>query len=324
MISYPGVILRLNRLPINKMCFMKTILRNSGLLLLVAIIFVSGEVHAQQKKSEKSLLWKVSGNGLKQPSYLFGTYHLLGDKFLAEVPEVQQPFAEAKGVVVELVLDSSRLMTIIMQKAVMTNNKLSTLLSPSDYHLVDSVFRALSGYELKTFDMFKPAQITVMFALFQAQKELGEELKKYTGTPLDIHFASVAKKNGVQVTPLETMDQQFDMLYNHFTVEEQAKQLVELVKQSDSAGKFSGDMTKLYFQKDVMGLGELLESYPTELGGNMEYMLKDRNLNWMKTLPELMKSGSQFIAVGAGHLPGENGLISLLQKQGYKVTPVTK
>ncbi|MBX7089581.1 MAG: TraB/GumN family protein [Cyclobacteriaceae bacterium] len=75
---------------------MKMILRNSGLLLLVAIIFVSGGVHAQKKNSEKSLLWKISGNGLKQPSYLFGTYHLLGDKFLSQVPEVQQPFAEQR------------------------------------------------------------------------------------------------------------------------------------------------------------------------------------------------------------------------------------
>lgn len=303
---------------------MKMILRNSGLLLLVAIIFVSGGVHAQKKNSEKSLLWKISGNGLKQPSYLFGTYHLLGDKFLSQVPEVQQPFAEAKGVVVELVLDSSRLMNVMMQYAIMQNNKLSSLLSPADFHAVDSVLREISGYELKTFDMFKPAQVSMMLMLIQAQKVNSSELQKYSGTALDIHFANVAKKNGTSVTALETMEQQFDMLFNHFTVEEQAKQLVEMVKQNDTAGKFSTEMTTVYFDKDVMRLGELIDSYPAELTGNMDYMLKDRNVNWMKVLPDLMKTGSQFIAVGAGHLPGENGLISLLRKQGYKVTAVTK
>lgn len=303
---------------------MKMIPRNSGLLLLVAIIFASCASHVREKNSEKSLLWKISGNGLKQPSYLFGTYHLLGDKFLSEVPEVQQPFAEAKGVVVELVLDSARMVSVMMQKAIMTNHTLSSLLSPSDFHLVDSVLRGLSGYELKTFDMFKPAQVSMMLMLFQAQKENGAELQKYAGTPLDVHFANVAKKNGTPVTALETMEQQFDMFFNHFTVEEQAKQLVELVKQDDTTAKFSVEMTRLYFEKDVMKLGKLMESYPAELTGNMDYMLKDRNVNWMKTLPDLMKGGSQFIAVGAGHLPGENGLIALLRKQGYNVTAVTK
>lgn len=305
------------------MLFMKMMLRNSGLFLLVAIIFVSGGAYAQKKKSEKSLLWKISGNGLKQPSYLFGTYHLLGDKFLSEVPEVQQPFAEAKGVVVELVLDSAKMISVMMSKAIMANNTLSSLLSPADFQRVDSVLRSLSGYELKTFDMFKPAQVSVMLMLFQAQKE-NADLQKYAGTALDVHFASVAKKNAVPVTPLETMEEQFDMLFNHFTVEEQAKQLVEMVKQNNATAKFSTEMTKLYFEKDVTGLGELMAAYPAEVTGNMDYMLKDRNIAWMKTLPELMKSRSQFIAVGAGHLPGENGLIALLQKQGYTVTPVTK
>lgn len=302
---------------------MKMMLRNSGLLLLVAIIFSSCANNAPKKISEKSLLWKISGNGLKQSSYLFGTYHLLGDKFLSEVPEVQQPFAEAKGVVVELVLDSAKMISVMMSKAIMTNNTLSSLLSPADFHRVDSVLRSLSGYELKTFDMFKPAQVSIMLMLFQAQKE-NPDLQKYAGTALDVHFANVARKNGVPVTPLETMEEQFDMLFNHFTVEEQAKQLVEMVRQNNTTAKFSTEMTKLYFEKDVTGLGELMAAYPAEVTGNMDYMLKDRNIAWMKTLPELMKSRSQFIAVGAGHLPGENGLIALLQKQGYTVTPVTK
>ncbi len=303
---------------------MKTFLRNSGVRVLLAIIFFSGTLHAQEKKSEKSLLWKISGNGLKESSYLFGTYHLLGDKFLAEVPETQQPFAKAKGVVVELVLDSSKMMSIMMSKGLMLDKKISTLLSPEDFTLVDSALQALSGYNLTTFDMFKPAQISLMIGLFQAQTLNAERLKKYSGVPLDVHFASVAKKDGKPVTPLETMEQQFEMLYNHFTVEEQATQLVEVVKQSDLSAKTATEMVDYYFQKDIDALARMMESLPEDMTGNMDYMLKDRNVSWAQTLPELMKSGSQFIAVGAGHLPGPDGLIALLEKQGYSVTAVTK
>lgn len=303
---------------------MKTFLRNSGVCFLLAIIFSCSTQHTLKKNYEKSLLWKVSGNGLTESSYLFGTYHLLGDKFLSEVPETQQPFAEAKGVVVELVLDSAKMMTVMMQKAIMRDKKISTLLSAEDFNRVDSALRAVSGYSLKMFDMFKPAQVTMMLSLMQAQKLNADSLKKYAGTPLDIHFANAGKKTGKTVTPLETMEQQTDMLFNHFSVEEQARQLVENVKQGELTTKASTDMTKLYFQKDLDGLWTLMKSFPEDLSGNMDYMLKDRNVNWVKVLPELMKSGSQFIAVGAGHLPGDNGLIILLREQGYTVTPVTK
>jgi uncharacterized protein YbaP (TraB family) len=303
---------------------MKTALRNSGVRLLLAIIFFSGTLHAQEKKSEKALLWKISGNGLLEPSYLFGTYHLLGAKFLTEVPETEQPFANAKGVVVELVIDSSKMISVMMSKSIMQDKKISTLLSPQDFQRIDSALGKLSGYSLKTFDMFKPAQVGMMIGLFQAQTLNADLLKKYEGVPLDIHFASAAKKAGKTVTPLETMEQQFDVLYNHFAVEEQAKQLVEMVKQSELTAKASVEMTKHYFEKDVDALGVMMESFPEELTGNMDHMLKNRNVNWIKVLPALMKSGSQFIAVGAGHLPGSDGLIALLRKEGYTVTPVSK
>jgi uncharacterized protein len=303
---------------------MKTVIRNSGACLLLAIIFLTGTLQAQEKNTEKALLWKVSGNGLQQPSYLFGTYHLLGDKFLADVPETAKPFKDAKGVVVELVLDSSKLQSLMLSKGIMLDKKISTLLTPEDFQRVDSLLLAVSGYSLKMFDMLKPAQVGVLISLFQAQKLHGEDLKKYEGLPLDVHFAMEAKKLGKTVTPLETMEQQFDMLLNHFTVEEQAQQLTQLVKHAALYTQVSTDMFNLYKQKDIYALAALMKSLPEETTGNMDYMLKDRNVNWVKVLPGLMKQGSQFIAVGAGHLPGPDGLIALLRKEGYKVTAVNK
>lgn len=303
---------------------MKTPLKNSGLLLLLTIIFSCSTLHAQKKNSEKSLLWKISGNGLKESSYLFGTYHLLGDKFLSEVPETTQPFAKAKGIVVELVIDSAKMINAMMSKSIMLNNKISSLLSPGDFKLVDSVLQSLSAYHLTSFDMFKPAQVSIMLSLLQTQKLNAELLKKYEGVPLDIHFATSAKNSGKTVIPLETLDQQLDMLYNHFTPEEQAKQLVETAKQIDLTATFSVEMTQNYLKKDLDALLSMMEALPKEISGNSDHMLKDRNHAWVTVLTPLMKTGSQFIAVGAGHLPGPDGLITLLRKEGYTVTPVVK
>ena len=78
-----------------------------------------------------------------------------------------------------------------------------------------------------------------------------------------------------------------------------------------------------YLSKDLKSLYEFSESMPKDFGDS-DFLLKDRNEKWVQVIPELMRKQSQFIAVGALHLPGPDGVISLLQKQGYTVKPVTK
>lgn len=281
-------------------------------------------LQAQDKKSANALLWEVSGKGLKEHSYLLGTYHLLNGSYLKELPEIDKPLQNAKGIVVELVLDSTKMMGIMMRYGIMLDHKLSTLLTEEEFKLVDDELQRVSPYSLKTFDMLKPAQVSMMIMLMQAQKLNAELMTRYPGVPMDIHLASLGKKEGKTITPLETMEQQFELLLNHHTVQEQARQLVESIKQKDAGTTVQRDMVTLYMAKDLYGLQKLMEGIPETVTGNMDYMLKDRNINWMKTLPTLIKSGSQFIAVGAGHLPGEFGLIELLRKEGYTVKPVTK
>jgi uncharacterized protein len=294
---------------------------NKFISLQIILLLLSTTLFGQNL--DKALLWKVSGNGLTEPSYIFGTYHLLGEKFLAEVPEIDAPFKNAKGIVVETVIDSSKLLSISMM-AVMRDNKISNLLSAEDFKLVETELYKLSGLNLKSLDMFKPAQINAMLVLFQSQKLNEKILSQYTGLPLDIHFASTAKKLSKPVTQLETLEAQMKMLLDHFPVEEQARQLAEYVKRNDMISKAHVDMLQLYMKRDLPGLLKMMESIPEELSGNSDFLLKDRNVKWVKTLPDVMRSGSQFIAVGAGHLPGKDGLIALLQQAGYRVDPVVK
>jgi uncharacterized protein YbaP (TraB family) len=107
-------------------------------LLHVAFIALSTLTFGQ-KTDAKALLWKVSGKGLQEPSYIFGTYHLMGDKFLSALPEIDAPFKNAKGIVVETVIDSSKLISMAMM-AIMKDNKISNLISPEDFQLVAAEF----------------------------------------------------------------------------------------------------------------------------------------------------------------------------------------
>ncbi|MBX2914017.1 MAG: TraB/GumN family protein [Cyclobacteriaceae bacterium] len=287
-------------------------------ILLLTIGLVAS--HTAPGQSGKGLVWKITGKGLKEPSYLFGTYHLLTNSYLNEISQVKQSLAKTKGVVVEAVIDSSKLQSMAMM-AIMPDKKISGMISPEEAKLVSAELEALMGVNLAAVDQLKPSSVIVLMTVLYAQKLNAMILKKYPGQPMDVHLATVAKRDLKTVTPLETIEQQMDLLYNHFPLEEQARQLVIFVKQKEISEQSQAKLLEIYLEHDLEKLYRYADSLPKDMG-NSDFLLKDRNEAWMKTLPGLMAKESQFIAVGALHLAGPDGLISLLQKQGYTVTPV--
>ncbi len=264
----------------------------------------------------QSLLWEVSGNGLKQPSYLFGTYHILKDSYLDKAPTVRTAFDAAQGVVVETTVDSSAMLNMAM-RALMPGNSLKKLLSEPDYQLVATEFKQVTGYDLAMFNMMKPIMTATTLSLGYAEKEV-DTLRKFTGQPLDLYFAVEAKKKGKAVTPLETMEQQMAFLFDHDPVEKQAADLVKLVKEKKDTKGQSQHLTDLYLAGDLEGMWKLGQQHE-EKYGDLSYLVKERNQTWMGKLPTIMAVRPTFVAVGALHLPGPEGLIALLRKAGYEV-----
>jgi len=280
--------------------------------LLAFLLLVSTSAFPQ------SLLWKVSGNGLKQPSYLFGTYHILKDGYLKKNTKVQSAYEGAQGVVVETTVDSSAMLQMAM-RALMLNNSLNKLLSEGDYKLVSDEFKKVTGYDLGLFNQMKPIVTATMLSLAYVQKE-SDTLSSFSGQPIDLFFASDGAKKGKTVTALETMEEQMTFLYDHDPVEKQAKQLVDMVKEKDEMHQSSQSLTNLYLKQDLNGMWKLSEKYGDSFG-DMTYLVDERNETWMKRIPALVAARPTFIAVGALHLPGPKGLITLLKKAGYTVEP---
>ncbi|WP_421828685.1 TraB/GumN family protein [Larkinella sp.] len=266
----------------------------------------------------QSLLWKVSGNGLKKPSYLFGTYHIMKDSYLKQNPKIKSAYEGAEGVVVETEVDSSAMLSMAM-RGLMLDKSLDKLLSQTDYQLVADEFKKGTGYDLALFNQMKPIVTATMLSLAYVQKE-SDTLNSFTGLPLDLYFASDGRKRQKTVSALETMEEQMAFLFDHDPVEKQAQNLVEMVKEKDDMHDMSKSVTELYLKQDLQGMWKMNEKSGNSFG-NMTYLLDERNHNWMKRLPGLMASRPTFVAVGALHLPGPQGLIELLKKEGYQVEP---
>jgi uncharacterized protein YbaP (TraB family) len=128
-----------------------------------------------------------------------------------------------------------------------------------------------------------------------------------------------AKKDKKTVKGLETIDFQVEILYDS-PIEEQAEDLLEMATQGEEARKMIIDLTELYRKQDLAGLWELMlkDTEPDEI----ETLIFGRNRNWVVQMKDLMPAAPTMFVVGAGHLPGDQGLIRLLEAEGYKLEPV--
>lgn len=288
-------------------------------LFFAAIVFLFSQ-NLSAQTTQNGIFWKVSGNGLKQPSYLFGTYHLINHGILDKQPNVIDAFNKAKTVVVETVIDSSKLMEANML-AMMADDKVSNHLSEEDAKLTSDLLTQYMGVGLEQLDMLKPNALSTTLSIMMLMEVLGDTLATIPGEKLDIYFAQQAKLRKKQLVPLEDMIQQVKMLYDGQPIEEQAKNLAAMVQDPEEIKKLSQDLAFLYMEGDLVKMQAFNKEWEDKYG-SLEYLLKGRNIAWMEVLPNLFKKNSTFVAVGALHLPGEFGLITLLRNAGYTVEAV--
>jgi len=281
------------------------------LISVIALVYVRAQ-------SENSLLYKVESPSGKI-SYLFGTYHLINSGFVESRDRIYQAFQNADQVVVETVIDSSKLMQFSM-KMMMQEQSLPDLLDTSEYNMVSEEFERVVGMNLGLFNTMKPMAVNTTYIAALYMNNL-PEAAKFEGKPMDLYFASKGKQNGAEVIALESMMEQADLLFGSQTIEEQAEDLVELMEDKEEALKMSRSLTEAYLSENLPQLSEISRESEQNYG-DMTVLLDERNQNWMGTLKKVTDEGNAFIAVGALHLTGDNGLISLLEKAGYKVSAV--
>jgi uncharacterized protein len=296
------------------------LLRRAAVLLALFAFIFHNFSYAQQDNGSSSLLWKVSGKGLKKPSYLYGTYHLVPSGYLPAAGKVMQAFQASSGVIVEIEMDSTSMQKAAMM-AYMPSHKLSALISDADYGLLAEELKAQSGYDLQMFEQVQPITLSLMLGMSYSQNA-APWLKEYAGEPLDAFFANEGRKLGKNILALESVEEQMQLLYQTDSPEKQATELVKMVREKDRMQRGSADVVNSWQRENLDAMAAVSATMIEEFGGQ-EAMLTNRNARWMEVLPKQFKKGSQFVAVGALHLTGDDGLIHLLRAKGYTVEAVT-
>lgn len=272
---------------------------------------------ALAQSSTNTLLWKISGKELTKPSFLYGTIHLICADEAALSLNFKKAIKDAEEVYFEVDLDNIfEMMGAMNQMKMKGDTTLKDLLSIEEYEKVRSYFESKGSLlPFSMLETFKP-----MLAASTLEKG---SMPCGNTTMMEQVIMEEAKRSGKKVQGLETMKYQASLL-DSIPYSYQARQLVEYISQTDSSA--ADDQMKAMFEayrdQDLKKLEYLMLETDPGMAKFTDILLFHRNRNWVEKLGSLMKEKSLVIAVGAGHLPGEKGVISLLRAAGYKVEPV--
>lgn len=286
---------------------------NSLLLLLLCVLAVNAQI-----------CYRISGNGLKNDSFIFGTHHLAPLSVFLEKEEVKAAFESSNQVVGEVDMTINQMeMAMKMQSYMVApaDSTLSKVLSEEDYSYAIKAFPEIApelGLSFQMLDALKPSAVTQMVVVPLMMKYLPEF---NPNEQLDTYFQKQGKETGKKIIGLETVEYQANILYNSKPIRIQAEELMEILRNPEKAVEESKVLNEAYFTEDM----DVMYSISKDLEEDQAYyeaLLKNRNLQWMDKLPIILNEDSTFIAVGCLHLVGEYGLIKMLRDKGYVVEAI--
>jgi len=257
-----------------------------------------------------ALLWKVEGKDLTDPSYLYGTIHIISQNDFFLTDATKAAFDESQKIVLELDMDDPMMPMQMMQYANMQDGQtLDQLLSEDTYQKLDELVKKNMGMGIGMFNKWQPL---LAYSLF-IQEFIDGAMASYEQS-----FMQMAQESDKEILGLESVKEQIDAIAA-IDYETQAAYLTEQINDMKAQKELFRTMVDLYKQQDL----DALERYVVESEGGeqfAEHLLKERNEKWINRIHEQAKKEPSFFAVGAGHLGGEYGVIRLLRQAGFTVT----
>ncbi|MBQ2196784.1 MAG: TraB/GumN family protein [Prevotella sp.] len=292
-------------------------------------------------------LWEVSGNGLKQKSYLFGTCHGDGHNFTREevlgIAGVENALKEVKTVLFEGGMDTSDVdpTAIVAEveklKKWLINPGPEYLMPKGTYYkpLFDTIahFNEVTkflSYQMKDPEYWKK---NPRYWLGRLRLYIGFKLK---GTPVDVVLKQETINRGIEARYVEKRDSNMllSMILNTEIIDtlpmkKQAESLYSIVHyiNNDSLSDLYKQFAEIYLENDTCKMESFLRGtgfVPDAEASNdiHKEIIYDRNVAWIPVIKQNIAEHPSMIAVGCRHLLGSESLIALLRREGYTINPV--
>ena len=275
------------------------------LALFIQLIFVAIGSHAQ-------LLYKIEGKDLQKPSYIYGTIHIMPKKQFAISESITTALKECDALAMEVDINMDLKTQIdAAQRSLLPDGKTIADITSAENAQKIRQF-CIDSLHWKESKYVRMSRLTPFFLSSIILQDLIGKSKSF-----EVELNKLAEKNKMTTLGLETIQMQMDLV-NDVPYEEQIKLLLEGLTTNNSE---YNTMLNCYLKQDLNKLGELMNDAELSPEFNANFLVK-RNQNWIPQISKMVQEKPIFIAVGAGHLPGEQGVLKLLQEAGYTVSPI--
>lgn len=324
---------------------------NTSTWLKVSIVIILAfSCSSSPKEEQGGLLWQISGNGLDQSSYLFGTAH--GGPFIAatyildSIPYFEEAFSLVNQFIGENYSSSGYQDIILMDStyaellgkedlAVLDSVLLKYLNTPAENMNIKPSFLAQMISEKKRFKIVQEMMMAKLIEKKYLDLSDVDELVFISEESMDVTLRKRAIKEGYHIIGLDNkINFQFDHdVCDTLSLKQQAEIMIHIFEnnlfddelRASLESPMTDSLKNAYYEQDldkIENISVILYSDSTYYGEVQRNLLFERNFKWMEHIPSLIREQPSFIAVGVRHLPGENGLIDLLRKEGFTVEPL--
>lgn len=270
--------------------------------------------------SNAQLLWEISGKKMKNPSFLYGTFHVRDERVFRFDDSLMIKFNSCKAYAGELDVSNVGLGEQFRMAKLMLmpgDTTLDMLISQEEYELVMKKAKEKLGDKAFVINKIKP--IFTSSLMTEGVNENTEGTKDSTDY-LDQYLQKLAKSKKMQIIGIETVEEQMKAL-DKLSLKDQASMLVSALQEEERGEDPMEELYEAYIKQDLKKIEEIVEAsgMPDEFS---QAVLLQRNYVMADRISRFIKKKPTFIGIGVAHLPGKDGVIELLRKNGYTLRPV--
>ncbi len=272
--------------------------------------------------AKPQLLYQISGRGIEK-SYLFATNKYANIEFLDSVPNLLALFARSKTVVTEFVVNDSVVRYLLSSAALLPDSiDLYSLYTPTEIGQLNSALMETMQLNVEQVKKMRPCYLTEIYREQLMMRYLSYDPNRSS----EVFFQSMAEPYGKSVVALDTPEETLYMMFEREPEHWQQKQLIDIVQHGERDVALERNLLRLYRDGRLTQMAYDLQApdnNSTVSFSDYQVYVK-RNKQWVKRLEPLLAQGHLFICLDAKYLGGDNGLLSMLRANGYRVKAINK
>ena len=269
------------------------------------------------------VLYKISGNSAKAPSYIFATNKIVGIEFLDSVPNLLRCFSQCRVVLTEFAMQDYEALATLRVAALLPDSiRLDRYYTTEEYQKIDETMQLTLGMGMDKLCRMKPSYLTAMYRNELLHKWLDYDDQR----SMEAFYQAIASDKGIPVRAIDDIGETMYMLFDREPFHWQCKELLQIIDYPEREVRQERTIADMYRMGRLTDIAYLLVSPDNQSTQSYsDYQIyAARNKEWVKRLRDYLVDGGAFITLDAIYLGGEKGLLEQLRAAGYRVRSVNR